>query len=213
MKINYWALSLFLFLVPSLGISHDNLLNEQGCHKSKIDNLLHCHHSSVSEVLYSSVKYSRNNFGGWIDEDQDCQNTRHELLQTLSISPTQLKKNGCLVIQGQWIDPYSGKLFLEAQEIDIDHLIPLKFAWDHGAFSWTSEKRIEFSNDPVNLLAVDRGLNRQKAAKGPSHWLPPNESFQCTYVTRFVKVAKIYKLIFSHIEQKDLSKLQNVLCK
>lgn len=212
MKIRYWTFSLFLFLVPSLCTSHGSLLDGQGCHRAESKNSLHCHLNENSEILYPTTKYLRDAFGGWIDEDNDCQNTRHELLQALSSAPPLMKANGCLVLRGRWLDPYSGKVFLEAREIDIDHLIPLKFAWDRGAFYWSLEKRIKFSNDTMNLFAVDRGLNRQKAAKGPVDWLPPNKEFQCSYVTRFLRVAKIYSLNLSSEEQADLSRVHKDLC-
>ena len=52
-----------------------------------------------------SKAYDRNVFGGWDDEDGDCQNTRHERLIDLSMVPVDLSENGCQVEQGHWSDP------------------------------------------------------------------------------------------------------------
>ncbi|MGM0953782.1 MAG: HNH endonuclease family protein [Pseudomonadota bacterium] len=54
----------------------------------------------------------------------------------------------------------------DASKIDIDHVVPLKWAWQHGANKWTKEKRERFANDPRNLWSVELSLNSQKGAKG-----------------------------------------------
>ena len=71
-------------------------------------------------------------------------------------------------------------------------MVPLKWAWDHGADTWSRDKREKFANDPVNLWSVELSLNRQKGAKGPSEWLPP--AGQCGYVARFVRIVKQYRV-------------------
>ena len=82
----------------------------------------------------------------------------------------------------RWLDPYTDKIFFESRLLDIDHLVPLKYSWDRGAHAWTSKKRQQFSNDPINLFAVERSVNRQKSAYGPAEWLPPNIKFRCQYI-------------------------------
>ncbi|WP_236079024.1 HNH endonuclease family protein [Marinobacter nauticus] len=47
-----------------------------------------------------------------------------------------------------------------AAEVDIDHVVPLNWAWGHGASSWPRQKREKFANDPVNLIPVEASLNR-----------------------------------------------------
>jgi hypothetical protein len=79
-----------------------------------------------------------------------------------------------------------------ASDIDIDHVVPLKWAWDHGASKWPKDKRERFANDPINLWSVELSLNRQKGAKGPEGWLPP--AGKCGYVSRFVRIVKVYGL-------------------
>ena len=90
-------------------------------------------------------KYKRSYFGGWVDSDGDCQNTRHELLQELSTSIMSFTDNTCRVLTGKWLDPYTGKTFRQSAEVDIDHIVPLYWAWQHGAYDWSrhNAKRIK----------------------------------------------------------------------
>lgn len=142
----------------------------------------------------STEEYRRDYFGaGWGDLDGDCQNSRHEALIEHSTSQVVFKSGKeCLVVSGRWISMFTGNVIHDASLIDIDHVVPLKWAWDHGADTWSKERRVQFANDPANLLAVEASLNRQKGAKGPSEWLPPEN--QCQYVSRFKRIALKYHL-------------------
>lgn len=144
-------------------------------------------------TLGTSAKYSRNEFGrGWADEDKDCQNTRQEILISLSTAPVRFSDDReCRVTFGRWISMYSGEVIFDASKLDIDHIVPLKWAWDHGANEWSKEKREKFANDPVNLVAVEASLNRQKGAKGLDEWLPPKNQTQ--YKAKFERIWKVYK--------------------
>lgn len=139
--------------------------------------------------------YDRAEFGSWIDLDGDCQNTRHEILIQQSLSNLLLSNNGCFVKGGDWIDPYSGKRFQDPTQLDIDHIVSLKWAHGAGAYKWSDNRKQMFANDPQNLLAVSAKLNRQKGADAPSDWMPPNQAFRCEYVIRFYKVARLYELL------------------
>ena len=138
--------------------------------------------------------YSRAAFGhGWDDADGDCQNSRAEAL--IATSTTQVRfadAKRCRVVTGRWLSPFSGKIIQNASDIDIDHVVPLAWAWRHGANQWTKEKREQFANDPVNLWPVELSLNRSKGARGPDQWLPP--AGQCGYVARFFRLVKQYNL-------------------
>ena len=146
--------------------------------------------------------YERSAFGhGWNDADGDCQDSRAEAL--IAQSTTKVRFAGesrCRVVTGRWISPFTGKVIQNSSEIDIDHLVPLAWAWERGAGEWMQEKRERFANDPVNLMPVELSLNRSKGAKGPNDWLPP--SAQCGYVARFRRVVKQYDLKPSTPETK-----------
>ena len=138
--------------------------------------------------------YDRGLFGNWKDFDNDCQNTRHELLQILSLDEFTLTDNTCRVLTGLWLDPYTNMYFSMSSELDIDHLVPLKYAWTRGAYNWPKSKRVKFSNDESNLFAVKKSVNRQKSAMGPAMWLPPNNNFKCEYIKLFQEIIKKYDL-------------------
>lgn len=156
--------------------------------------------------------YDRDAFGGWADTDGDCRNTRHELLADLSTVPARWSASGCTVRHGRWHDPYTDRIHTEARKLDIDHLVPLAWAWDHGAARWSDAKRARFANDPVNLFPVTAAVNRQKGAKGPLEWLPPSAGFHCGYVLRFRRVTVKYGLGLPRREARAMARLQDRLC-
>ena len=160
----------------------------------------------------SIPKYKRSYFGGWADIDGDCQNTRHELLQELSTSIMSFTENTCRVLTGKWLDPYTGRTFRNSAEVDIDHMVPLYWAWQHGAYDWDRDKRVRFANDPRNLFAVQKSVNREKSAKGPLKWLPPKTAFRCNYIIRFERILKIYDLRMSNDEQNGFKILKAQYC-
>ena len=138
--------------------------------------------------------YERSHFGhGWGDLDGDGQDTRQEILIEQSTAPVCFKSgDNHKVISGRWISPFTGNVIHDPSVMDIDHVVPLRWAWEHGAKKWTDEKREKFANDPANLLSVEASLNRQKGAKGPDEWLPPAN--RCEYLLRFLRIAKNYGL-------------------
>lgn len=169
--------------------------------------------TSVTNAASGTIpEYKRSYFGNWTDEDRDCINTRHELLMKQSTSTVDTGANKCTVQRGRWLDPYTGKTFYNSKDVDIDHLVPLKWAWDHGAHTWTPAKRKQFANDEVNLFAVQASVNRRKGALGVLDWLPPAESFHCQYILRFTRVTKNYGLVLSDYEQQKFSKLKKQKC-
>lgn len=136
--------------------------------------------------------YNREDWKHWNDADGDCMNTRHETLLAQADGIVKLSPDGCYVSTGLWVDPFSGKTLHRASDLDVDHIVPLKWAYDHGGSLWSSEKKERFPNDALNLLAVDDGLNQSKGAKGPSEWLPPNHAFRCEYLGLWRLVLEAY---------------------
>lgn len=150
--------------------------------------------SASTMLAKADTGYERSKFGhGWDDADGDCQNSRAEALISQSTTTVRFADDRrCRVVTGRWISPFTGEVIQNASDIDIDHVVPLKWAWDHGANTWSKEKREKFANDPVNLWSVELSLNRQKGAQGPEDWLPP--AGRCQYVSRFVRIVKVYGL-------------------
>ncbi|MGM0906182.1 MAG: HNH endonuclease family protein [Pseudomonadota bacterium] len=154
--------------------------------------------------------YQRSAFNHWVDEDGDCLNERHELLEQLSTGPVHYSDNGCRVIRGRWNDPYTGEIFFNSSDVNVDHIVALKQAWNKGASAWSDEKRKRFANDPINLLVVDDGTNQSKGAKSALEWLPPNKAYHCNYATRYLRVLITYELEKSY--QNKVRRLQQQLC-
>ena len=156
--------------------------------------------------------YDRTIFGGWSDEDGDCQNSRHERLIARSLDPVELSDDGCLVVAGRWYDPYTGNTYAAASDLEIDHVVPLFYAWERGGAFWEPEKQRQFANDPANLLPVTAAANRSKGAAGPLEWLPPVEAFGCEYLLRFSRVIQRYDLDVSVDEAEGLQLLTAEQC-
>lgn len=152
--------------------------------------------------------YDRSDWPHWSDSDKDCQNTRHEMLITNSTTPVSYKtEKHCMVMFGSWHDPYSDKVFTKATDLDLDHIVPLKFAHGHGADSWSREQKEKFANDYANLLLVQALLNRQKGAKGIDEWLPPNHQYRCEYIAKFNAVMDDYGLTYIPAEQRIINRM------
>lgn len=163
----------------------------------------------LSVTNIAVAEYERDEWGVWSDLDSDCRNTRQEILARDS-KKSELSwesKEKCKVIGGYWIDPYTKKVFLFPQGMDIDHIIPLSYAHKNGAEFWDKEKKIQFANDPDNLLAVSASANRQKGDKSPLHWLPSNKAYLCEYSRKWQKVATKYSLELSALDALKLKQI------
>jgi hypothetical protein len=59
----------------------------------------------------------------------------------LIASPAQVDPFGCAVVAGDWFSPYDGLTWFDPAELQIDHVVLLKEAWDSGAWNWSNERR------------------------------------------------------------------------
>jgi hypothetical protein len=201
-------------LLPTLVWAHGGGLDKNGGHNDRKNGGYHCHRqpcygnqNASKNAMKEAVKkqrpfsyvYNRSDWKHWSDFDRDCMNTRHEILADQADGRIKLSPDGCYVSTGLWNDPFSGKQLTRASDLDVDHVIPLKWAHDHGGDAWSAAKKEIFANDPINLLAVDDGLNQKKGAKGPDEWLPPYRAFRCEYLFIWEQVLQKYSdLVFSH---------------
>ena len=142
--------------------------------------------------------YDRELFHWRDDVDRNGCDTRNDVLRRdLTAITLKAGTDGCVVLEGTLEDPYGGDeiAFDRADsEVDIDHVVALSDAWQSGAASWDDDTRRAFANDPLNLLAVDAGLNRQKGDGDAATWLPPAKGFRCEYVGRQIAVKAKYDL-------------------
>jgi len=158
----------------------------------------------ISEISSSIPEYNRDDWNHWIDENGDCQNTRHEVLIEESFETvTYTNDTYCLVSTGKWYGNYTGQYYYNASELDIDHFIPLKNAHQSGGYNWSSAKKEEFANyrlDPDNLIAVNLSANRSKGAKGPDEWKPSNTQYWCEYAYDWIRIKDYWNLTATQAE-------------
>jgi len=123
----------------------------------------------LSPSLFAAIpNYNRSEWTHWIDSDNDCQDTRHELLLRESLEPVTFNTTSqCRVTTGKWYGQYLGVFFTDSSDLDLDHVIPLKWAHEHGGWRWSAENKQRFANDYQNLIQADKDRTRSKAAKGP----------------------------------------------
>lgn len=163
---------------------------------------------AVKENRDFIVLYDRSDWPHWHDDDGDCQNTRHELLLATSQLGVDFKSaKECNVLTGLWYGPYGGQTFTDSAALDLDHIVPLKFAHGHGGANWSRDRKKQFANDVDNLLLVKASLNRQKGAKGPDEWMPPNHPYRCDYLKKFNTVMDKYGLQYTPNEQRIVNKM------
>jgi Protein of unknown function (DUF1524) len=115
---------------------------------------------------------------------------------------------GCVVLEGVLDEPYTGQLVHftkeHADQVQIDHVVPLAAAWRAGASTWDPFTRRNFANDPRNLLVVDGHTNQSKGDATPDAWMPPNAGYHCEYARIVVTVKATYKLTVTAAEQQAL---------
>ncbi len=167
---------------------------------------------SELQAAVSKMSYQRSFFGTWGDRDGDCVNQRHEMLMQRSETEPIMSTNGCNVVSGFWSDPYTGSVFQLSREVEIDHLVPLSWAWDRGASQWQDDRRRKFFSDPRNLVVTSSAVNRQKLDKGPEEWLPPNQEYRCSYLYDFKKLVEVYQLEPNPRERAALGSLVSRYC-
>ena len=155
--------------------------------------------------------YTRSQFPHWSDPDRNGCDARNDTLKRdLKNITFKAGTRDCKVIAGQLLDPFSGKVITFSTTkvvIDIDHVVALSNAWQTGAAYFDKNTRLLIANDPINLLAVDAKLNRQKGDGDAATWLPPRKSYRCEYVTKQVMVKAKYGLWLTAPEKAAILKI------
>lgn len=151
--------------------------------------------------------YSRNSWGGWTTKN--CVNTRHRLLKDRAIGKIKNTLNRCRVVDGRWLDFYSGEQIDFNDHPQIDHIIPLKYAHSIGANLWSREVKNKFYNDPQNLVITSRSMNIEKSDKGFLKWHPFSHELSCKYAYRWISVKIKYDLKFSEKECMNFKVLES----
>ena len=165
----------------------------------------------IAEVSPDLPSYDRDDWKHWVDEDRDCQNTRHEVLIDESLAKVAFKTDRkCQVAMGEWFDPYTGETVTDATRLDIDHMIPLKNAHNSGGWAWDKSRKAAFANEMSyadHLVAVTASANRKKGAKGPEAWKPTNKGYWCDYAVDWVRIKTDWDLSATKAEWGALEEM------
>jgi hypothetical protein len=164
--------------------------------------------ASITVQSEFTTGYARTLFPHWKDLDGDGCDTREEVLIRDSITPAPVDPFGCQVRAGDWRSPYDGATWTDPGDVDIDHVVALKEAWDSGAHAWSLERRTQYANDlsdPRSLLAVTDSVNQSKSANDPAQWMPPLVSYHCTYLQYWVSVKARWGLSMDPAEYAAVS--------
>jgi len=221
---------IMVMIAPVLLLAHGGGLDALGCHQDRKAGAYHCHQGELQgqeftgkEAARSALQgaddaphspahdatdsYDRDLYGGWIDADGDCQDTRQEVLIEESRVPVTLDATGCRVLHGEWYDPYIGQVIIDPGVLDIDHFVPLAEVHRSGGHSWSAARRRAYANDLTNaetLIAVHRSANRSKGGRDPGDWLPRNAEYHCEYVQVWLKVKAIWSLTMDAAEEATI---------
>jgi hypothetical protein len=153
-----------------------------------------------------TTTYDRSLFPTWDTISGTC-DTRETVLKRDGTSV--VVNSACTATSGSWKSPYDGATWTAASDVDIDHMVTLKNAWESGAWAWTTTKRESFANDlsDPQLWAVTDNVNESKGDRSPDAWKPPLTSFYCTYAEAWVKVKYVWALTVTSAEESALASM------
>ena len=162
----------------------------------------------------SGIKYDRDDWRHWIDADRDCQNTRAEVLIAESMAQVSFAPHDdgdkCRVISGQWVGPWTGQVFTDASDVDIDHHVPLGHAHESGGWRWDPKRKRAYANDladPASLQATSAPVNRSKGKQPPDEWRPEESAGWCRYAADWISVKKTWDLTVTSAEVDALERM------
>lgn len=100
---------------------------------------------------------------------------------------------------------------LPCENIDIDHVVSLKDAYESGASLWSNKEKERFANDRLNHVSACASINRSKGSSTPKDVIRKagdgrGIEFEfinlCAYLDKYYKVKNKYGLSF---ENNDMS--------
>lgn len=145
--------------------------------------------------------YDRDLFTVW-ESSGGC-DTRERVLARQNLDPDG--GGDCGDDLGLWYSAYDGQRTSDPSTFDIDHVVPLAEAWASGGYRWNEKARDGFANDLAyipSLLAVTASSNRSKSDQDPPEWMPPLESYRCTYLRNWVAIKYRWQLSMDSTEKR-----------
>lgn len=91
----------------------------------------------------------------------------------------------------------------KCEDIDIDHVVSLRDAFDSGAYKWSKREKEVFANDRFNHVPACSYLNRSKGASLPTDFLRKSQDGKgrdyriirfCDYLKKYYAVKVKYNL-------------------
>lgn len=119
--------------------------------------------------------------------------------------PTTDMTKACSIKAGTWIDTYTGKK-LSVDSVNLDFVIPLQYANNHGASSWDNAKKQEFANDKDNFVVASTSGIAKRHGRTPAKWLPDDDKYACILSKKFISVANKYNLSITENDKNALDK-------
>jgi hypothetical protein len=176
--------------------------------------------NSIAVGNETNANYNRDEWKHW-NNIRGCWSVREQVLAVEAVPGSAVMKDGngkptsdinaaCTIESGKWVDVYSGKTFTNPKELDIDHMIPLNYAAQHGGQAWDSGKKQNYANNldyADHLIAVSAKENRTKSDKGPSEWKPTDKGYWCKYSEDWAAISVTWGLTAT---AKDVAALKEM---
>lgn len=170
----------------------------------------------------ANVSYNRADWYHWANITP-CWTTREQVLFDEAVNgevtildinkvPTTDVNAACYVTGGKWFSAYDGQTFTNPEDLDIDHMIPLNYAAQHGGQDWGSDKKADYANNREyagHLNAVSANSNRSKSDQGPSKWKPSRQEDWCVYATDWVNISATWSLTVTKDDKNALTEMLN----
>lgn len=176
--------------------------------------------NTVTVANAQTVDYERSEWKHWVSQPgTSCWDTREAVLYRdaekgstvlldKSGSITSNKGSACSIKSGKWVDPYSGKVFTDPSDLDVDHVVPLSYTAQHGGQGWDSNKKRDYANDLTDsrhLLAASAGENRSKGDSGPSEYKPKTNL--CQYGMDWTSVTSKWNISVTQADKDSIASM------
>ena len=218
-----WLGTVAVFALPATLSAHPGPIDENGGHYDPSGTSYHCHMSvcqqpdTFSRGGRDSFFFDNDSRGRFYNEADwplfegdrgNCRSTRQTILVITSRRPVSFTNpRECEARTGAWIDEYTGENYQVANQLELDHIIPRRYAHSHGGDRWPPGKKYAFANDPLNLILVERGQVGRKNDRGPSGFLP-RDAYHCEYAQQWQQIADKYEL---RLNSRDQNRIRTIL--
>lgn len=201
-------LRLLLVVVSVVGATSVGLASTSGASATTASTI-------STKTLFAQLTLAPKHLSGYTDAEfgapaasgtNGCDTARQVLIAEAVVAP--VVGAGCTLSGGQWTSAYDGTMITDPSAVGVDHLVSLNEAWQSGAWRWSASTRTSYANDvgyAPSLVAASEASLLAKRARQPQSWLPPNTSFDCTYLSWWVAVKWRWHLAVDGAEEAFLA--------